>query len=79
MAKKTKDLSFEDAIKELESIVKNLEEGNLDLEKSLSVFQRGIELYQHLNTILDDAKGKVSIIIGEEKDSLIEKDFDIKL
>ncbi len=56
------DLSFEQALKELEGIVKALESGTSDLERSITDFTRGTELKDHCLKKLADAKMKVEKI-----------------
>ena len=53
---------FESALAELESIVKNLESGNLTLEKSLALFERGIELSRYCHTRLEDAERRIEVL-----------------
>ena len=55
-------LHYESAIAELESIVTQLESGQLQLEKSLSVYQRGAELLKLCQQSLADAEQQVSIL-----------------
>lgn len=50
---------FEDAMKELEGIVQQLERGELRLEASLQLFQRGIELSRQCRGSLDSAELKL--------------------
>jgi exodeoxyribonuclease VII small subunit len=50
---------FEDAMKELEGIVQQLERGELRLEESLQLFQRGIELSRQCRGALDSAELKL--------------------
>tara|TARA_Y100000588_G_C13832680_1_gene744317 strand:- start:340 stop:588 length:249 start_codon:yes stop_codon:yes gene_type:complete len=73
MTSKIKD--FESAIAELEKIVKNLDEGNLPLEKSLELFERGVELSRYCHTQLEAAEEKLEILtergeIANNADSL---------
>ncbi len=56
-------LSFEDAIKELEQIVKRLESGQASLEDSIQFYTRGTLLKNHCETKLQQAKMKVEMII----------------
>ena len=56
------DLSFELALKELETIVKALESGASDLERSIADYTRGTELKDHCLKKLADAKMKVEKI-----------------
>jgi exodeoxyribonuclease VII small subunit len=44
MVKKEEDLSFEDSLKELENIVEQLESGDVDLEKSVKLYEKGMIL-----------------------------------
>ena len=53
---------FESALAELESIVKNLENGNLTLEKSLALFERGVELSRYCHTRLEDAERRIEVL-----------------
>ncbi|HEX4896164.1 MAG TPA: exodeoxyribonuclease VII small subunit [Solimonas sp.] len=50
---------FEDSMKELESIVQSLERGELRLEDSLKLFERGVELARQCRGALDNAEQKV--------------------
>ena len=53
---------FESAIAELESIVKTLEEGDLALEKSLALFERGVQLSRFCHSKLEEAERRVEIL-----------------
>jgi exodeoxyribonuclease VII small subunit len=53
---------FESAIAELESIVKTLEEGDLALEKSLALFERGVQLSRFCHSKLEDAERRIEIL-----------------
>lgn len=66
----TKQLSFETAIGELEQIVAQLESGDLELEQSLKLFERGIELTRTSHKKLQDAEQKVQILM--EKNGQLE-------
>lgn len=59
------EMSFGDALGELEGIVSALESGQLELEESLDRYQRGVELLQALKAKLEDAQQKVTSLIGE--------------
>lgn len=54
------ELSFEAAYAELESIVLKLESGELSLEESVALFERGRQLSEHCQTLLDKAELRVS-------------------
>lgn len=56
-------------MQELEGIVQKLERGELKLEESLQLFERGMTLTQHCRTALDTAELKVKTLIdGQFKD-----------
>ena len=54
-----KDMSFERALKELESIVERLEKGAVELEESIAIFERGEALREHCDRLLKQAEAKV--------------------
>ena len=53
---------FEAALGELESIVKKLEDGELTLESSLALYERGVELSRFCHARLEDAERRVEIL-----------------
>mgnify|MGYP003577369725 CR=1 FL=1 len=53
---------FETAIAELESIVKKLEEGELPLEQSLALYERGVQLSRFCHSTLEQAERRVEIL-----------------
>jgi exodeoxyribonuclease VII small subunit len=69
---------FEKALGELEEIVKKLESGNLALDKSLELFQRGVELARHCKQKLDEAELKVSQLVKDKEGLFREEPFEEK-
>lgn len=60
-------MSFEAALEELETIVQKLEGGEVELEKSIALYQRGAALKAHCEARLKDAQLKVDkIVIGAD-------------
>ena len=57
-----KDVSFEDALKELEEIVTSLERGEVSLDEAIAAFERGTELKSHCQERLEEARMKVERI-----------------
>lgn len=55
-------LSFEDALKELETIVKDLEGGKSRLEDAIAAYERGAALKRHCESKLAEARAKVERI-----------------
>lgn len=53
---------FEAALNELEGIVKKLEEGDLTLESSLALYERGVELSRFCHARLSDAEKRIEIL-----------------
>jgi exodeoxyribonuclease VII small subunit len=53
---------FEAAIAELESIVKKLEEGDLTLERSLELYERGVQLSRFCHARLEEAERRIEIL-----------------
>ena len=69
MAKKE---TFEHTLKQLESIVVELESGSLDLDKMLELFEEGMQLTQHCHLQLKEVEDKITTIL-KDGDKLIEK------
>lgn len=61
-----KEKKFEDAMRELEDIVKRLESGDLPLEESLKIFEKGVALSRYCFKKLEEAEKRVSILIKDE-------------
>ncbi len=54
---------FEACLEELEKVVKELEAGDLPLERALELFERGVELSNSCRKQLEDAETRVEILI----------------
>lgn len=62
-----KTMSFETALKELEEIVSQLESGDVELDKSITIYERGAALKAHCEARLKDAELKVNkIVLGPD-------------
>lgn len=59
------DLSFEEALNQLEAIVKQLEENDVPLEKALNQYQKGIELSKICQQKLEEAEKTVAKVVNE--------------
>lgn len=57
------DMSFEAALKELETIVGRLEQGEVDLEDSIALYERGQALKSHCEAKLKAAEGRLEKIV----------------
>ena len=74
MAEKKK-VSFEEALTRLEEIVKELENGTAELDKSLDMFEEGIKLVKLCTEKLDDAEKRISIVMKNGEGTYDEKPF----
>ena len=58
------DLTFEQAFEQLEEVVRQLESGELPLEQSIALFERGMALAKLCENKLDEAEQKVHQLVG---------------
>ena len=65
---------FETSMQELESIVSKLEDGNIELDTALTLFEKGIGLSKELREALDEAEQKVTKLTAENEPK--EESFD---
>ena len=63
MADEIAGLSFEDALAELEKIVRGLEGGQQKLEDAIACYERGAELRRHCEAKLAEAEARVQAIV----------------
>ena len=61
-----KDMSFEEALKKLEALVKKLESGDVELAASLAAFEEGIALVRFCTEQIEDAEQRVKILLDGE-------------
>ncbi len=72
MPNEKKSSEFEKSMKELEKIVLGLESGQTNLDESLKMFEKGVEIYKKCKTTLVNAEKKIKILTEE----LNEEDFE---
>jgi exodeoxyribonuclease VII small subunit len=68
------ELSFEQAMEQLEDIVRKLEEGNVPLEEAISIYKKGMELSKLCHDKLQNAEEQLAKLMTEEG----EKEFRIQ-
>jgi exodeoxyribonuclease VII small subunit len=73
------EMKFEEALKKLEKIVEDLEDGNLSLDESLEKYEEGIRLSKMCAKKLEVAKKKVEILLKSEDGTMEIKPFDEKI
>jgi exodeoxyribonuclease VII small subunit len=69
--------NFEVALAELEGIVKKLSSGELSLEESIKLFERGVVLSKYCNKKLEEAESKIRILVKDQKGEIQLEDFDV--
>ena len=57
-----KDQNFEKSLVQLEEIVEKLENGDVDLDESLKIFEEGVDLFKFCQKKLDQANVKINIL-----------------
>ena len=67
--------SFETSLAELEQIVGKLESGDLPLEQSLELFEKGIKLSRECRTRLTNAERRIEILMKDADGNLTAEDF----
>lgn len=67
-----KELNFEERMQELETIVQDLEKGELNLDDSIKKFEEGMKISKECSKFLEDAEKKITVLI--EKNGEIEEE-----
>ncbi len=75
---KPSERNYEEAVARLEEIVGQLEEGNLPLETSLTLFEEGIGLAKYCSEKLDAAEGRLQILLVSNEQGPQIGDFKLK-
>ena len=69
-------MKFEEAMKRLEDIVKNLESGDLALEDSIENFEEGMKLVSLCSKRLEEVEQKVNLLVKGNEDKVTLRPFD---
>jgi len=70
--------TFEESLKQLETIVAQLEGGDLPLEESIQIFEQGMRLSAQCKQELDTAESKVQILLKQRDGSMKPEPFPSK-
>ena len=70
--------SFEKMMQDLENIAKDLENGSLSLDESVNKFEQGMEISKECSKILENAEKRISILIKDSNNNIVEEKFDIE-
>ena len=74
-----KEKKFEEEIKDLETLVSQIDSGELTLEESISAFERGVALVKSLNRKLDEVERKVELLTRNAEGRLQSSSLDHEL
>jgi len=72
----TKPKTFESSLEELERIVRELEQGELTLEKSLELFEQGVKLSRDCQERLGQAERRIEILMRDNQGRATVRSFD---
>ena len=68
--------NFETSLEELERIVRELEQGELTLEKSLELFEQGVKLSHECQERLNQAERRIEILVRDNQGRAVVRPFD---
>ena len=68
-------LGFEEALGRLEGIVAELEDGDLELEEALAVFEKGVGLTRNCAERLEETERRIEVLVAEGE-ALVERPFE---
>ncbi len=71
-----KNISFEQAMEQLDAAVRALESGSLGLDDAMKIYEEAIKLLRLCHTALEDAERRVSILLDAGEGKLEEAPFD---
>ena len=72
------EIKFEKAIQRLEKIVDDLEKGEMDIDKSLEVFEEGIKMSRVCSKKLNEAEAKIEKLTKNQKGELVTELFPVE-
>jgi exodeoxyribonuclease VII small subunit len=72
------EIKFEKAIQRLEKIVDDLETGELDIDKSLEIFEEGIKMSRVCSKKLSEAESKIEKLTRDQKGDLVAELFPVE-
>ncbi len=75
--KKEEKLNFEESMENLETIVAELEKGDLSLDEMMTKFKKGMELSKHCNKLLEDAEKSITILLKDGSGEMKEEELKV--
>lgn len=77
MTQEINNMTFEQAMEELETVVRQLESGKIKLDEAVAVYERGVKLKNLCEEKLKSAKSKIDkLVIGKDGSIIGKEDFD---
>lgn len=61
----SKELTFEEAMKQLEAVAVKLEKGDLNLDESVSTFEEGMKLSEQCSKLLESAEKRITVLLKD--------------
>ena len=72
-------MEFEQRLKRLEGIVQRMEQGDLQLEESLKLFEEGVQISRDCSKQLSEAEAKVKLLLSvDDKGAMSTQDFRVE-
>ena len=71
------EMSFEESTDAIEGLVKRLEDGGIDLDESLRIYEQAVALRDHCKRILEDGERKIKKIMETADGTVREEGFDL--
>ena len=75
-AEEVEQMNFEDSIKALEGLVKELEDGGADLDRSLEIYEKAVTLRNHCKKILEESERRIQKIM-DTADGIKSEEFEV--
>lgn len=72
------NMTYEDSMKELEKVVKDLESNELTLDESIKKFEMGMELSRHCSKLLESAEKKILLLVESEEENKELKEIELQ-
>ena len=69
MTDKKNDITFEEALKDLEKIVEDLNNGDMELEKAITAYEKGIQLKNICEERLKNAQERIELIQNKKQEN----------
>ena len=69
------DLTYEEAVTEIDGILEDLEKNSCNLDESIKKFKKGIKLYNYCNNLLSKMEGEITLLLKDDFEEIQEVEF----